>query len=300
MAVPDQAQERAGQAHTHPARGRGVRAHPRGVAPARLPVRLPGAVLCHRDRQLRRPPGSPRRADRHHPERRPLAAFGAHPAPAFRRGYAVRDRAPARPGGTQAGAGTRDRSACPAGADRHRRGRHGAAHARRIRGHGPGTYGGRRQDRHRRQSQEVLRARRTAHARGGGQSYGDGGVLHRRCVLRQSDRLRARAGRRRFRVHQLAPGTAPARHGAGVAAAPRTGRDAHCLDGGERRGLSAKTAGCAQWGSRQRRAPTRFEKSSVQGRPSGRPCNRVQRGSATSGARCSGSRASAIHKEGVR
>ena len=102
---------------------------------------------------------------------------------------------------------------------------------------GSGAHGGRRQDRHRRQPQEVLRARRPAGARGSGQPHGDRGVLHRRRLLRQPDGLRPRARGRRFRVHELAARAAAARHGARPAAAARSARHPHRLDRDQRRRL---------------------------------------------------------------
>ena len=98
VAAPQRPQDRTGPPHPHAARHRGLRRDPPRLAPGRLSVRLAGAVLRHRHRQLRRSALGAGRAARNPGQRRRAPADRAARALPLRRRHAVRDRARARAG----------------------------------------------------------------------------------------------------------------------------------------------------------------------------------------------------------
>ncbi len=129
MAVQEREHPGTEQAHPRGARDRGIPRHSCVLAAPRLSLRVPGALVCDRPRQLRRQPGGARAAARHHPERRRSSSLVTDYGDPVRGAHPVRD-AP--------------RSTCGYGHPRHVSGGRLAVAARAHRGGraGHGTTGG--------------------------------------------------------------------------------------------------------------------------------------------------------------
>ena len=124
------APRRAGPPHPHPARARGVPAHPPQWKETGYPFESLVPSLRDRDRQLRRPPVGARRARGHHRQRRRAPADVRIERAALRRRHALRD-------GVRAGAREPPSACCARGRARRARAlcrRGGNGTARRARG----------------------------------------------------------------------------------------------------------------------------------------------------------------------